>query len=75
VVNLTGEHETLYYIHAVKEDDVVIRNCDGRVYHYQILNCMGELQAAGEINAGALTELKVPCAGMVIIQEDKRCYR
>lgn len=82
VVNLTEEHETLYYVHAVKEEPVVIRNCDGRAYHYQILNCMGEeveygeiaaatlaeAQSGGKITAGALTQLHVPCAGMVIFK-------
>ena len=79
VVNLTEEHETLYYVHAVKEDDVVIRNCDGRAYRYQILNCMGEevergeiaasaMRAAGKPTAGMLTQLQVPCAGMVIFK-------
>ena len=66
VVNLTAEHEILYYIHAVKEEDVVIRNCDGRKYNYQILNCTGEEVAGGEITAGTLTALQVPCAGMVV---------
>ena len=66
VVNLTEEHETLYYVHAAKAEEVVIRNCDGRAYQYQILNCMGEVQATGEITAGTLTELTVPCAGMVV---------
>ena len=72
VVNLTAEHKTMYYVHAVKEDDVVVRNCDGRAYRYFVVNCMGEEVANGEI-VNTLTELHVPCAGLVVFTTIGEC--
>lgn len=65
VVNLDSGWNTLYYVHAVKAEAVVIRNCNGVKYAYETVDCMGNVYASGQLDGSLFAELEVPTAGMV----------
>jgi len=68
VAELSGEWDTLYYVHAVKAETVVLRNSSGAEFAYEILDCMGNACAVGKLGSSVLAQLEVPTAGIVVLK-------
>lgn len=67
-VELSDEYQTLYYVHAVKEENVIVRNNKEAIYEYETVDCMGNAAESGRIDGSRLNELCVPAGGMVIFK-------
>lgn len=70
-VDLRRLHKCMYYIHAVKEEEVCIRlDVDSRTV-YEIRNCMGGIVEEGVWDAVPVTDIVVPTGGMVKFLHEK----
>lgn len=59
---------TMYYVHAVKAEKVVLRNHDDIRYTYDVVDCKGNLCENGQIDGSGFAEIAVPAAGMVMFR-------
>lgn len=68
IVDLVGDWNTLYYVHAVKGENAAVRNCDGGRFSYEVTDCMGMPCEQGILDKSLFTEIAVPTAGMVVFR-------
>lgn len=61
----------MYYVHGVKEEEVLLRTNPDETTAYQIWDCMGEIRQSGTWNNSSFESITVPTGGLVKFQKTK----
>ena len=65
LADLRSIDKKVYYIHAVKSEEVCFRCNPSDVLKYEVHDCYGQLTERGEMTDGKTCLITVPTSGMI----------
>lgn len=65
LADLRDINKKIYYIHAVKEEEVCFRCNSSDTLKYEVRDCYGNLMESNEVSANQFVIISVPTSGMV----------
>lgn len=69
IVNICDKPENICYIHGTKSDEVLFKLNQNQLVNWKVLDCKGKVLETGCFENEKWGEMKVPTAGMVIMNK------